>query len=71
LQDDEEKKTELPLAVDIAAVVGEAAPDFEDLDIEAEAERLAEEHPESQATPETIAEVIEDQIDAEKSTDED
>jgi hypothetical protein len=62
------EKTDLPLAADIAAVVSEAAPKLDDLDVEAEAERLAEEHPESDATAETIAEVIEDQIEAERAT---
>ena len=61
-------KTDLPLAADIAAVVSEAAPELDDLDVEAEAERLAEKHPESDASVETIAEVIEDQIEAEKAT---
>ena len=60
-------KTDLPLAADIAAVVSEAAPKLDDLDVEAEAERLAEEHPESDASAEMIAEVIEDQIEAEKA----
>ena len=64
----ESEKTDLPLAADIAAVVSEAAPKLDDLDIEAEAERLAEEHPESDASAEVIAEVIEDQIEAEKAT---
>ena len=64
----ETKKTDLPLAADIAAVVSEAAPKLDDLDVEAEAERLAEEHPESDASAEMIAEVIEDQIEAEKAT---
>ena len=61
------EKTDLPLAADIAAVVSEAAPKLDDLDVEAEAERLADEHPESDASAEMIAEVIEDQIEAEKS----
>ena len=52
----ESEKTDLPLAADIAAVVSEAAPKLDDLDIEAEAERLAEEHPESDASAEVIAE---------------
>jgi hypothetical protein len=64
----ETEKTDLPLAADIAAVVSEAAPKLDDLDVEAEAERLAEEHPESDASAEMIAEVIEDQIEAEKAT---
>ena len=49
-------------------MVSEAAPKLDDLDVEAEAERLAEEHPESDASAEMIAEVIEDQIEAEKAT---
>ncbi len=61
------EKTDLPLAADIATVVGEAAPRLDDLDVEAEADRLAQEHPESDASKETIAEVIEDQIKAEKA----
>jgi len=67
----ETEKTDLPLAADIAAVVSEAAPKLDDLDVEAEAERLAEEHPESDASAEIIAEVIEDQIEAEKATNSD
>jgi hypothetical protein len=64
----ETEKTDLALAADIATVVSEAAPKLDDLDVEAEAERLAGEHPESDASAATIAEVIEDQIEAEKST---
>jgi hypothetical protein len=60
--------TDLPLADDIAAVVSEAAPKLDDLDVQAEAERLADEHPESDASAEMIAEVIADQIEAEKIT---
>jgi hypothetical protein len=60
--------TDLPLADDIAAVVSEAAPKLDDLDVQAEAERLADEHPESDASAEIIAEVIADQIEAEKIT---
>jgi hypothetical protein len=67
----ETEKTDLPLAADIAAVVNEAAPKLDDLDVEAEAERLAEEHPESDASAKMIAEVIEDQIEAEKATNSD
>ena len=62
------EKTDLPLAGDIAAVVSEAAPKLDDLDVQAEAERLADEHPESDASAEMIAEAIEDQIEAEKTT---
>ena len=54
--DEETEKTDLPLAADIAAVVSEAAPNLDDLDVEAEADRLAEEHPESDASAEMIAE---------------
>jgi hypothetical protein len=58
--------TDLPLAVEIVAVVEDAAPEFDNLNVDAEARRLANRHPEAEATEETIAEVIEDQIEAEK-----
>jgi hypothetical protein len=60
------EKTDLALAAEIVAVVGEAAPEFDEIDVAAEAKRLEREHPESEATAETIAEVIDDQIDTEK-----
>jgi hypothetical protein len=61
--------SELPLAVEIASVVEDAAPEFDDLDVDAEAKRLAKRHPEAGATEETIAEVLEEQIEAEKQPD--
>lgn len=64
----EAKGTNLPLAADIATVVGDAAPEF-NIDIEAEAGRLARKHSDTDASAATIAEVISVQIDLERQMD--
>lgn len=48
------EKDNLPIAADIAEVATEAADTDQPLDVEAEARRLVEEHPEAEATEEDV-----------------
>ena len=54
-------KDNLPLAADIADTATEAAETGQPLDVEAEARRLVEEHPEAEASEEDVQAALEEE----------